>query len=76
MTIQSFRWPSWTPYSIYMLHVGFTNITFYGLNASLANQNIGVDTKIIKFELIVTVFSAAILDAILKKKTFPGVQLW
>ena len=31
-----------------------SNVIFYGLNMFLAPKNIGIDTKIINFELIVT----------------------
>ena len=52
MAIRGFQRPSWTPYWTYMLSNRPT--LFFGLEALLAHKNIGIDTTIIKFELIVT----------------------
>ena len=53
---------------------------FYDLNVFFAPKNLGIDNKIIKFELIVTELwslrgFAAILDAILKKHFSGGPTL-
>jgi len=58
-----------------------SNVIFYGLNMFLAPENIGIDTKIINFELIVTDVwpfegFGGHLGRHLEKKTFLRLQFW
>jgi len=56
-------------------------VIFYGLNVFLVPENLWLDTKIIKFELIVTDLwpfesFGGHLGRHLEKNTFPGLRFW